>query len=306
MRKPITRWLTGAIMVAVLVATGCELSPTELSEDRAAIEAAILAEADFFTSDLFSAVGAEDPDTPVPGSGKTLADIVPWRWGRRMLDVQRDIEITIHDEGDGPATADVTWMGLLSGTFHIIDTTATHYSKDFTDTAVRFATFERRENATAQMQNRGWRMTAISGTTVISDPNTVEIVQVRLTSTDGVDTTFTDVSTLTDREDIIIFAARDTITIEVTTGDPDDVILIHYPAWATGHGQRHHVRTRLHNNGDGTFTGQWVARGMVWRNGHLMNPARHVTISVLSHGTIFTDDEPYDSMAWSFIYRVGG
>ena len=230
-----------------------------------------------------------------------------WAAGFESPGVNDEVRATVvFDDGDGPATADVTWTGLLTGVFHIIDTTATHYSKDFTDTAVRFATFERRENATAQTQNRGWRMTAISGTTIISDPNAVEIQQVRLTSTDGVDTTFSDVSTLADREDIIIFAARDTITIEVTTGDPDDVILIHYPAWATGHGQRHHVRARLHNNGDGTFTGQWVARGMVWRNGHLMNPARHVTISVLSHGTIFTDDEPYDSMAWSFIYRVGG
>ena len=306
MQKPITRWLRGTMMVMVLVVSGCELSPTELSEDRSAIEAAILEEADFFTFDLFSAQGAEDPDTPTMGPGRTLADIVPWRWGRQMLDVQRDMDITIHDEGDGPATADVIWTGLLSDTFHIIDTTATHYSKDFTDTAVRFATFERRENATAEMHNRGWRMTAISGTTIISDPNTVTIQEVHLTSPGGLDTILTDVSTLTNRENILALAAGDTITIEVTTGDPDDVILIHYPAWANMHGNRNHIRSRLRNNGDGTFTGQWVTRGMVWLNGERMNPKRHITIDVLSHDTIFTDDQPYDSMGWSFIYRIGG
>ncbi|MFC1628838.1 hypothetical protein ACFL3H_06960 [Gemmatimonadota bacterium] len=306
MQTPITRWLTGAMMVMVVVVSGCELSPTELSEDRSAIEAAIMEEADFFTFDLFSAQGAEDPDTPTTGPGRTLADIVPRRWGRQKLDIERDMDITIHDAGDGPATADVTWTGLLSGTFHIIDTTATHYSKDFTDTAVRYATFERRENATAQAQNRGWRMTAISGTTIISDPNTVSIQQVHLTSTSGLDTIITNVSTLTDRGEIISFTALDTVTIEVTTGDPEDVILIHYPAWANMHGNRNHVRSRLRNNGDGTFTGQWVTRGQVWRNGQMMNPARHVTIEILSHDTIFTDDQPYDSAAWSFVYRVGG
>ncbi|MFC1499493.1 hypothetical protein ACFL6T_00565 [Candidatus Zixiibacteriota bacterium] len=306
MQNSITRWLTGAMVIMVLVVSGCELNPTELSNDQTAIEAAILAELEYFTADLFSAQGAEDPDTPTTGPGRTLADIVPWRWGRQMQDIQREMDITINDDGDGPATADVVWTGLLSGTFHIIDTTATHYSKEFTDTAVRYATFERRENATAQAQNRGWRMTAISGTTVLSDPNSVTIQQVHLTSTGGLDTIITDVSTLINREEIIAFAPLDTITIEVTTGDPTDVILIHYPAWANQHGSRNHVRSRLRNNGDGSFTGQWVTRGQVWRNGQRMNPARHITIDVLSRDTIFTDDQPYDSNGWSFIYRVSG
>lgn len=303
MQRSITRWLTVVMLAVVLAAAGCENSPVELTTDQAAIEAIILDEADFFTSDLFSDVGAEDPDTQVPG--RVLADIVPWRWGRQILDVTREIDITIHEgtEGD-PPTAEVTWTGQLTGLFHIIDTTGTAYSKDLNDDAVRYATFERRTNATAQNQYRGWRMTGISGTTVVSDPNTVEIVQVRLTSTGGVDTTFTDVSTIVDREDLITIAPLDTITIEVTTGNSDDIVMIHYPAWAQVHVNRHHLRHRLHNNGDGTFTGQWVTRGYLWRNGQLRNPPRHVTIDILSHGTIFTDDEPYDSTAWGFVYLV--
>ncbi|MFC1529464.1 hypothetical protein ACFL6R_01990, partial [Gemmatimonadota bacterium] len=194
MQRPITRWLSGVMLVLVLAVAGCESSPVELTTDQAAIEALILTEADFFTSDLFSAVGAEDPDSPVPG--KVLADIVPWRWGRQILDVTREIDITINEgtEGD-PTTAEVTWSAQLTGLFHIIDTTGTAHSKDLNDDAVRYATFERRPDATATTQHRGWRMTSISGTTVVSDPNTVEIVEVRLTSTGGVDTTFTDVST---------------------------------------------------------------------------------------------------------------
>ncbi len=90
----------------------------------------------------------------------------------------------------------------------------------------------------------------------------------------------------------------------LTTGNTDDIVLIHYPAWASGHDGRHHVRHRLRSNQDGTFTGHWVTRGMVWRDGVLRNPARHMTIAVLSRDTIFTDDEPYDSNAWGFLYKV--
>jgi len=303
MQQPITRWLSGGLLVLVLAVAGCDGTPVELSDDQSAIEALILTEVDFFTSDLFSAQGAEDPDSQVPG--RILADIVPWRWGRQILDVTREIDVTIHTDDEGnPATADVTWTGQLAGLFHIIDTTGTAYSKNLAADAVRYATFERRANATAQTQHRGWRMTGISGTTVVSDPNTVEIVQVQLTSTGGVDTTFTDVSTIVDRENIIAFANRDTVTVEVTTGNSDDIVMIHYPAWAQQQGHRRHLRHRLRNNGDGTYSGQWITRGALWRNGQFRNPPRHVTIDILSHGTVFTDDEAYDSTAWGFVYRV--
>lgn len=303
MHRTITRWLSGLMLVLVLAASGCDVSPVEMTEEQAAIEAAILEEADFFTSELFSAQGAEDPDSP--SLGRALADIVPWRWGRQIEEVTREVDITIFDDDSGnPATAEVTWAARLDGTFHIIDTTATHYSKDFLDDAVRYATFEKRSEASARAHHRGWRMTSISGTTVVSDPNTVTIQQVRLTSTGGVDTTFTDVSTLVEREDIIAFSSLDTVSIEVTTGNSDDIIMIHYPAWSQQHGNRHHMRARLRNNGDGTFTGTWVTRGAVWRHGQLRNPPRHITIDILSRGTIFTDDDPYDSMAWGFVYRV--
>lgn len=294
------RWLTPLAIALLMMAAGCEESPTEADEDLAAIESLILEEADLFTADLFNAQGAEDPDTPIPG--KALEDIVPWRWGRQILDVSREIDIDIDDPADGPATASVTWNATWTGVFHVIDTTAAHYSKDFTDDAVRYATFIK--SGAAGTAHRGWRLDTVSGTTIMSDPNTVQITSVTITSTDGIDTTFTDVSTLREREDLITFAPTDTVTITVTTGNPDDIVMIHYPAWATGQGTRNHVRRRLRSNQDGTFTGQWITRGMVWRNGQLRNPPRHVTIEVLSHGTIFTDDEPYDSMAWGFPYIV--
>ncbi len=293
------RWLAPLAAALALLAAGCDENPAAVNQDLAAIRDLIAAEADFFTVDLFSAEGAEDPDTPIPG--RILADIVPWRWGRQILEVERDIDISIDSSAD-PAVATVTWNATLTGLLHIIDTTGTAHAKDLEDNAVRYATFVRAGNVTGP--NRGWRMTSISGTTIVSNPHTVGITGVTLTTTGGFDTTFTDVSTLVAREDIPVFAAQDTVTLTVTTGNPDDIVLIHYPAWAAGHNDRHHVRSRMRNNGNGTFSSGWVTRGMVWRNGQLRNPVRYVTIEVLSRSTLFDDTAPYDSVSWSFVYRV--
>jgi len=283
----------------VLLAVSCDENPTALERDISAIQDLILEEADFFTADLFSAEGAEDPDTPIPA--RVVTEIVPWRWGRQIMDVVRDIEISIDDTAD-PVTAEVTWNATLTGLFHVIDTTGTAYSKDLEDNLVRYATFTK--SGDPDGPRRGWRLASISGTTVVSNPNTVTITGAHLTTSGGLDTTFTDVSTLVARDDVPVFTALDTVMITVTTGNSDDIVLIHYPAWAAGHNNRHHVRRRMSNNGNGTYTATWVARGRVWRNGQLRNPARHVTIEVLSRTTIFDDAAPYDATAWGMVYRV--
>lgn len=300
MLKPSVRWLAPAALALLLTAAGCSSNPTEVDQDISALESLVAAESDFFTADLLSDNGAEDPDTPSPA--KLLAEIVPWRWGRQIQNVDREIDISIHEPAGEPATAEVTWSAEITGVFHVIDSEAQHYGKDFIDNAVRYATFQRR--AAVDAAHRGWHMTAISGTEIVSNPNSVEILEVNMTSTNGIDTTFTDVSTLIPREDLLIFAPHDTVTITVTTGNTDDVVMLHYPAWMTTHNTRHHARRMLRNNGDGTYTGTWVTRGMVWWGGQLRNPKRHITIDVLSNGTIFDDTEPYDCNAWGFIYKV--
>lgn len=297
MRNSTIRWLTPAALALLLVASGCETSPTQVNEDMAALQSLIEAEVDYFTADLFSGQGATDPTTPA----KVLADIVPWRYGRQILGVERDISIDI-DNTTQPATAEVTWTAEITGAFHVIDTQANAYSKDYIDNLIRYATFERRGGTNTQ--HRGWRMTSVSGTEIVSEGATVGIASVNMTSTDGVDTTFTNVSELKERDLLLVFTPLDTVTLTVTTGNTDDIVLLHYPAWMASHNTRHFARRRLINNGDGTYTGHWVTRGLVWRNRQLRNPPRHITIDVLSHGTVFTDDQPYDSVAWGFVYRV--
>jgi hypothetical protein len=299
MRNPILRWLAPTLLAVVLVVSGCDESPVSVDEEQAAIQALIEENADFFTADLFS--GATEEGT-TPSLGKALTAITPWRFGRQILSVDRTVDITIDDPGDGTATADVTWNAEITGVFHVIDDQANAWEKDFTDNAVRYATFEKLGPDTAH--RRGWRLTGISGTEVLSNPATVGIVSVHLQSVGGVDTTYTDVASLADRESLLTFAPLDTVTVTVTTGNTDDVVLLHHPAYRAGHGGRHHVRRELTNNGDGTYTGTYVTRGLVWFNGMLMAPRRHFTIDVLSDGTVYDDTEPYDSNAWSIIYWV--
>ncbi len=300
MKSTFIRWLTPAALALLLVASGCELTPTnaDIAEDEAAILSLLGEEADLFDTALFTAEGTNDPGS----AAKTATEIVPWRFGRQISSIDKDITISI-DNTVEPATAEVTWNIAKTGVFLVRDTTWTIYSKDFSDNMIKFATLERRGGR--HTARRGWRLISLSGTEIVSDSATVGIVSVNLSSTGGADTTFTDVSTLVLKNDIKVFAARDTITVTVTTNNTDDVVLLHYPAWSAGNHQRHHMRTELTNNGDGTYTGTWVTRGMVWRHGQLRNPPRYITVDVLSRGTVYDDTLPYDSIAWGFVYRVG-
>ena len=302
MRIPIHRWMSPLALALLLVASGCDTEPTAVNEDEAAIQALIQDEFDFFTADLFSGT-TESGTTPF---GKALEAIEPWRFGRLIESVDRYVDIQISNPAGEPAIAEVTWTADIHGTFVVVakDSAHTAYSKVFTNNAIRFATFEKRGLNTDP--RRGWRLVGISGTESVSDPHSVQIVSVNLTSTGGVDTTFTNVSELMNRENIIAFAPLDTVTVTVTTTNIDDVVLLHHPAWQALHVNRNHVRRMLTNNGDGTYTGTWIVQGQVWMNGYTYNHARkrHFTIDVLSNGTLYDDTEPYDNMSWSTIYAV--
>jgi hypothetical protein len=302
MRIPIHRLLLVPAFALVLLAAGCDSNPTELSRDQSAIESIIAEELDFFTADLFGDDENDQPDNPL---ARTLADITPVRFFRQVLTTDRDITISVDETAD-PIRADVTWTAVYDGVFHVVDTEAGTWDKDFTDTAVRYATFEKLGAATET--HRGWHMTEISGTEVVSSPVNVQIQEVHVTSSGGLDVTFDNVNDLIAREDVPAITAGDTIMVTVTTGDTTDVIMMHYPAFMQGQGNmnQHHVRRRFRNNGDGTYSCGFVAHRYAWVRGQLREQLgpRHFTIDVLSHGSIFTDDEPYDAMSWAIVYRV--
>jgi len=302
MRSPILRHLAPAALVLLLIAAGCEESPTGIESDEAAIEAIIAEQAELFGADFFSEGGAEDPDTP--SLARTAAEIVPWRYGRQILSVDRAIDIQITDMGDEPDIADVTWTATISGVFHVVDEDTVHHEKPFTDTAVRYARFEQR--AAVSTAHRGWRLVAVSGTEVATSdpPGTRQIESVQILTSAGVDTTFTDVASLAGVDTMLSLAVSDTVEIVVTTSDPTDVVLLHYPAWSMRHQGRHHIRRRFMNNEDGSHNSGFVARYRMWVQNQNRYGPQKITVDVLSHNTIHTDDGDYDSMAWSIPYRL--
>lgn len=303
MRSPILRLLAPAALVLLFIAAGCEESPTGIESDEAAIEAIIAEEAELFGADFFSEGGAEDPDTP--SLARTAAEIVPWRYGRQILSVDRAIDIQITDMGDEPDIADVTWTATINGVFHVVDEDTVHHEKPYTDTAVRYAQFEQR--AAVSTAYRGWRLVAVSGTEVATSdpPGTRQIESVRIHTLSGsIDTLFTDVASLAGVDTMLSIAVGDTVMLDVTTSDATDVVLLHYPAWSMRHQDRHHVRRRFMNNEDGSHNSGFVGRYRMWVQNQNRYGPQKITVDVLSHDTIHTDDGDYDSMAWSIPYRL--
>ncbi|MFO7767341.1 MAG: hypothetical protein R6W82_00030 [bacterium] len=303
MRRPILRLLAPAAFFLLFIAAGCEESPTGVESDEAAIQALIEEQAELFGADLFSGVGAEEPDTP--SLARTAADIVPMRYGRQITSVDRTIEVQITDMGEEPDIADVTWTAAITGTFLVVDDQQNIHEKPFVDTAVRYAQFEQRE--TVATPHRGWRLVAVSGTEVTTSdpPGSRQIESVRVHTLSGsVDTTFTDVASLAGVDTMLSIAVNDTVEVVVTTSEETDVVLLHYPAWAMRHQDRHHIRRRFRNNEDGSHNGGFVARCRMWVQSQERYGHRKITVDVLSRDTIHTDEGAYDSMAWSIPYRL--
>src|SRR5262249_18578043 len=82
---------------------------------------------------------------------------------------------------------------------------------------------------------------------------------------------------------ILRFAPESMVTLTVTTGRNDDVVVL----------QRAGERFRFHSNGNNTYTG-------MWQIGMFAPGVRHFGVNALSHGTLFDDVAPYDSQAWLF------
>jgi hypothetical protein len=78
------------------------------------------------------------------------------------------------------------------------------------------------------------------------------------------------------------------VTLTVTTQRPDDVVVLL-------HRDR---RFRLHNNGDNTYTGTWLAPNV--------DEIRHVGVNALSNGSLFDDAARYSSDAWLWHYKLRG
>ncbi|HWN82488.1 MAG TPA: hypothetical protein VNM87_10360 [Candidatus Udaeobacter sp.] len=231
-------------------------------------------------------VGGSSPRSP---SG---APIESFYFVREILsrDIRRSVEIEAPN-GER-AIAHVSTTARLRGIFHLF--------VDDPDNIYLPGMIDKRLNAVAQHnatfvqafrpendRRRGWRLAELSGTEVVSDPTTKDIVSVEIVSR-SVNRTITDPLALVSVRELPTFQAGEAVTLRVRTTDPTDFVFLHSGLF----------KDEFHPVGDGLYEGTWTVgerRGV-----------RRVAVDVIDKETLFDDEAPYDSVAWVLHYRVAG
>ncbi len=204
-------------------------------------------------------------------------------------DVRREITID-HPHGE-PAVARVSTRVALRGMFHLFyEDPDNIYLPGVIDKPLRAmarhrAVFMQREQA--MHQHRGWRLTGISATEILSEPTTKDIVSLEVIS-NSVNLTITDPLELVRMSGLMTFQPGEEVTLRVTTTDPTDFVFLH-----TGS-----LKDEFRPLGNGVFEGTWRVRERVGR--------RHFGVDVIDRDTLFDDAAPYDSAIWVLHYRVRG
>ncbi len=207
----------------------------------------------------------------------------------RERDVHR--EIVINNPQGEPPVARVSTEINLRGVFHLFyDDPENVYLPGVIDkrlqaTARHRAVFMRRYEISHR--HRGWRLVAVSGTEVLSNPTTKDIVSLEIIS-DSVNRVVTDPLELIRMSDMPTFRPGEEVTLRVTTTDPSDYVFLHVGF----------LKDEFRPLGEGVFEGTWRVGE---RRGR-----RHVGIDVIDADTLFDDEAPYDSAMWVFHYRVAG
>ncbi len=279
--------------------TGCgksadSLTPTSdagaSAADQAEVAAAVAASPEYTDEDVHaSSMEMALQDAPEGA----LTAIRPLRWWRSIDDVSRRIETewAQPDSNGRPTMAFVTIHKRLVGELHIVygavsdtDTTVARVDKPLDDRWVRRLALQRKrvnEDSTRSV----WRVVGTSGVEVKSEPVTSDIQSIRLQA-GAVDTTITDPLQLHRLRHLIFVDPSTPLRLTVTTSRADDTVLLY----------RHDLRRRFQNNGDGTYTLEWTTGDF--------GGLRHFGVNVLSHGTLFDDQAPYDSNAWILPFAV--
>jgi hypothetical protein len=275
--------------------TGCgEDNPTNLespaSTDEGALRSMMDGQAGYFDGGQGVSDGQVEVGTPGP-RGATGAPIESFFFVREIL--RREIRriIVIEESGDRPV-AHVSTSADLHGIFHLYyDDPENIYlasvlHKRLEAHAEHRATFVRWLRPDRD-PHRGWRLTEVSGTEVVSVPTTKDIVSVEIISP-SVHRMITDPLALVPLRELPTFQPGESVTLRVKTTDATDFVFLH-----TGL-----LKDEFQPIGEGIYEGTWTVGE---RRGY-----RRVAVDVIDHETLFDDEAPYDSAAWVFQYRVAG
>ena len=261
------------------------------SEDQAQVSQAVAADIANIDEDQFAS-----SDETVLDGGSGFAAIRPLHFWRAITAIERryDMQFGDPDSLGRPTTAWVTIRKHLTGNLNIIaggteesDTSRTLVQKPLDDRWVRRLALKRvRIDSTGTRQL--WRVVGISGVEVTSKDATRNIQSVRIQA-GAIDTTITNPLELHRIRRILLLDPTTAVRLTVTTGNSDDVVLLY----------RHMHRRPFVNNGDGTYTSEFVLGDYAG--------LRHIGVNALSHGTLYDDAAAYDSKAWvvGFAVRPG-
>jgi hypothetical protein len=276
-----------------LAISGClnsnDPSPEPETSDEAGIQHVVLEEMFDYT----------DPDVRWhdDDSGAANVPIHTSRWRREILSFETDIGIEIDRGSSSRPTALVTMLGKATGLLHlwaIEGEVISHRTKDFSDTSARRMLLERVRRRERPIElHGGWALLAISGVSIASPDATREIRSVGIQS-GGVNEKITGVRDLVRIEDLLRLPLDAHVAVIVDTGDATDAVYLHLRHRETRPVGR---RIPLESNGDGTFSGVFRTDGTPG--------VRHFAIDVLSHGTLYDTEEPYDSVGWGIPYLLG-
>jgi hypothetical protein len=297
-----------ALLLLAGAVTGCStdrgpLSPaatTGTSADQVAVATALAAVPQLVDDAVFGdstqfALGA--------APAGALALIRPLHYWRDIRSVDRDVATTFSDpDSTGrPTTAHVSVRRFLRGAFDILsmpaDTDTVELVRKPLGDLWRRNLLLKRVVDPSDSSKTEWRVAATSGVRVASfDPRsadaspafgTTQILSLRLQA-GTIDTTITDPLALFRLRSIIRVNAGDAVTITANTGRTGDVVVL----LSRG------LRSRFQGNGDGTYTGVWIAPD----HGGL----GHVGVNAMTRGTLFDDTAPYDSQAWVLPFVIRG
>jgi hypothetical protein len=233
-----------------------------------------------------------DPDVLYWDDDASDADVAaaPIRtmaWRRELLFLEKTVTKVIDlEEGTASVKVEFDAEGILH-LWACADSERVHVTKDFADHGIRSMLLQRFPATDVRARNRGWRLVALSGVLVESPGTTRRIASVRIQSR-GVDETITNVTDLVRVQDILTLPAGAEVAITVDTGDASDQVYLHL--------RHRRARMPLSSNGDGTFSGRFLANQIVG--------PRHLVVDVLSEGTLYDDRAPYDNVAWGIPWRI--
>jgi|KBSSwiStaDraftv2_1062776.scaffolds.fasta_scaffold26022_4 hypothetical protein len=299
-RFALTLNLFAAALLAAALLSGCSDNGTEPeapAQDTTS-QADLLEDMLPATSLIEEGLFADPTETALagtaPGSEQAVSSpIQPLRFWRNITDIRRSYEFAFADSDSAgrPLTAIVTIHKRLAGTFNIVPEPAnegdprTVIRKELRDHWVRRVKLRRvRPKIDLEARDR-WRVAAVSGVKVTSRDATSEIASVHVES-GAIDTVITEPLAFFNLRRILRFDDGADVTLTVTTGRSDDVVLL----YRSGH------REKMANNGDNTYTATFPAGDLEgWR---------HFGVNALSHGTLYDDELPYDSKAWILPYVV--